>query len=105
MEKNETLKSLKTELVKRMTAGESFIEDKCRLIILEVFASLLLQLVSGTLSGNNRYSRLILGRKGVGKSALLDAIQRGCDHLKELQQVKLLVVRINCNNSLHCISP
>ena len=93
------------EVVESMIAEDSFIVDRGRKSIMDKLAQLLLYLVQGRLLNKNRFNRLILGRKAVGKSALLDAIERGCTYLKEHTRKKLLVVKINCNNHLHRKSP
>jgi hypothetical protein len=75
-----------------------FIEESTRKGFVTEQAKTLENLITGKLTGRNDFRRALLGRKGVGKTWLLKAIQSACNNLN-LKRFGLLLVYLDDENS------
>jgi hypothetical protein len=67
-----------SDIEKSAVSNETFYRDSTRDAVLHVFCETIGKLVSGKLEGKNRYNKLLLGRKAVGKTTMLDVTERAC---------------------------
>jgi len=91
---------IKNEL-KKVVASKVFIDEDSRNIFIEEQCNTIVELISGKKNGRNDYRRTLLGRKGIGKTALLESLRDACNEI-QLQQYGLFVVSLD---GMHCLPP
>ena len=82
--------------------GRSICLDQSRALFLQDALETLVQLVQGKLFGRNRYRRVLLGRKSVGKTWLLNAL---FDCARSFLPNRLVCVRLQYDILLGAVSP
>jgi hypothetical protein len=99
-----TAPSIKDEILRRVRE-KVFIDETSRLLFIEEQALTIERLISGELIGQTGYRRALLGRKGVGKTTLLEALWETCKEMNLRKYgLHLVYISVEGSNST-CCSP